>query len=148
MNEFAESLLHCAMSLCKDIIAKSNYAPSNAANLYNNIDVYLQGQRIAALRASSEPATTVHNTDTPGHFAIITPALPAGTKLYTRPQPAPAEPVAWLHTIIAEDGEEDSALSFSPDNFPLEGVAGYRKVSCQPLYAQPAAAMKQGAAHG
>lgn len=47
-------------------------------------------------------------------------------------------PVAWLHTVVADDGEPDQALSFSPDSFPLEGVAGYRKVSCQPLYAAPA----------
>ena len=43
------------------------------------------------------------------------------------------EAVAWMHGVCADDGEEDQALSFSPDNFPLEGVAGYRKVWCRPL---------------
>ena len=50
------------------------------------------------------------------------------------PTAAPAgEAVAWMHGVCADDGEEDQALSFSPDNFPLEGVAGYRKVWCRPL---------------
>lgn len=50
------------------------------------------------------------------------------------PTAAPAgEAVAWMHGVCADDGEEDQVLSFSPDNFPLEGVAGYRKVWCRPL---------------
>lgn len=55
-----------------------------------------------------------------------------------------AEPVAWLHRVVADDGEPDAALSFSADHFPLEGVAGYRKVSCQPLYTAPPATRAPG----
>jgi len=44
-------------------------------------------------------------------------------------------PVAWLHTVTQDDGETDQALSFSPDSFPFDGIAGYRSVSHMPLYA-------------
>lgn len=43
------------------------------------------------------------------------------------------EAVAWLHEVVGDDGEPDQALSFAPDNFPLQGVAGYRSVSHRPL---------------
>lgn len=45
-----------------------------------------------------------------------------------------ATPVAFLHSVASDDGELDHALSFTADSFPLEGVAGYRKISVQPLY--------------
>src|SRR3546814_10877641 len=44
--------------------------------------------------------------------------------------------VAGLHEVVQGDGEPDQALSFTEDSFPLEGVAGYRKVSRQPLVLQ------------
>lgn len=44
------------------------------------------------------------------------------------------QPAAWLHEVVAGDGEPDQALSFSKDNFPLEGVVGYRSIGCEPLY--------------
>ena len=44
------------------------------------------------------------------------------------------EPVAYLHDIVAADGEPDQALSFAPDNFPLMGVGGFRSVAYRPLY--------------
>lgn len=53
-------------------------------------------------------------------------------------KPALPEPVAWLHDVVATDGEPDHALSFAPDNFPLQGVGGFRSIGCQPLYTQAA----------
>lgn len=49
------------------------------------------------------------------------------------------QPAAWLHNVVQNDGEgdqDDLALSFSPDNFPLEGDAPYlwRSTGCRPLY--------------
>ena len=44
------------------------------------------------------------------------------------------EPVAYLHDVVAADGEPDQALSFAPDNFPLMGVGGFRSVAYRPLY--------------
>lgn len=51
--------------------------------------------------------------------------------------------VAWMHHVIDDAGDSDEALSFSPDHFPLEGVAGYRKVSCEPLVPESAIAALQ-----
>lgn len=56
----------------------------------------------------------------------------------TTTKPALPEPVAWLHDVVATDGEPDHALSFAPDNFPLQGVGGFRSIGCQPLYTQAA----------
>lgn len=53
-------------------------------------------------------------------------------------KPALPEPVAWLHDVVATDGEPDHALSFAPDNFPLQGVGGFLSIGCQPLYTQAA----------
>lgn len=53
-------------------------------------------------------------------------------------KPALPEPVAWLHDVVATDGGPDHALSFAPDNFPLQGVGGFRSIGCQPLYTQAA----------
>lgn len=53
-------------------------------------------------------------------------------------KPALPEPVAYLHDVVAADGEPDQALSFSPDNFPLAGVGGFRSVACTALYTQAA----------
>lgn len=47
------------------------------------------------------------------------------------------EPVAWLHQVVCGDGESDQALSFAPDNFPLQDVLGYRSLSHEPLYRSP-----------
>ena len=47
------------------------------------------------------------------------------------------EAAAWLHTVVQDDGEQDQALSFSPDSFPLEGVGGFRSIGKTPLYAAP-----------
>ena len=44
------------------------------------------------------------------------------------------EPVAYLHDVVAADGEPDQALSFAPDNFPLMGVGGFRSLAHRPLY--------------
>lgn len=44
-------------------------------------------------------------------------------------------PDAWLHTVVQDDGEQDSALSFSPDSFPLQGVGGFKSIGVRPLYA-------------
>lgn len=55
---------------------------------------------------------------------------------------AQAVPVAWLHTVVQnEDGEEDMALSFAPDNFPLMGEAPgfFQSIKHEPLYTHPAA---------
>ncbi|MDE3021641.1 MAG: hypothetical protein KGI54_07250 [Pseudomonadota bacterium] len=47
-------------------------------------------------------------------------------------------PDAYLHTVVQDDGEQDQALSFWPNSFPLQGVGGFRSIACQPLYlAQP-----------
>ena len=66
--------------------------------------------------------------DEPTHWAYQDEPIPPTSSAV----PA-GEAVAWMHGVCADDGEEDQALSFSPDNFPLEGVAGYRKVWCRPL---------------
>ena len=50
-----------------------------------------------------KPDCVVHNTDTPGHFAIITPSLPVGTKLYVMP-PQRASVLAAEYTRGREDG--------------------------------------------
>lgn len=61
-------------------------------------------------------------------------------ELTAAPQPAQAgasgggEVVAWLHDVVADDGEADQALSFSPDSFPLQGVCGYRSTRARPLF--------------
>lgn len=56
----------------------------------------------------------------------------------TTPQPTEsAEPVAWLHDVVAGDGEPDQALSFSGDSFPLEGVGGFRSLKSHPLHLKP-----------
>jgi hypothetical protein len=44
------------------------------------------------------------------------------------------EPDAYLHDVVADDGEPDQALSFSPITFPLGGVGGFKSVRMQPLY--------------
>lgn len=53
------------------------------------------------------------------------------------------EPVAWLHTVKQQGGDEteDHALSFSPNNFPLQGTAPgmFYSISHAPLYALPVA---------
>lgn len=45
-----------------------------------------------------------------------------------------AAPVAWLHTVreTGGDREPDAALSFAPDNFPLNGM--FESLSVEPLY--------------
>lgn len=45
----------------------------------------------------------------------------------------PKQTVAFLHEVVASDGEPDQALSFSPDNFPLQGVGGFKSVSVKSL---------------
>lgn len=54
-----------------------------------------------------------------------------------RPRPADGaqavEAVAWLHDVVQDDGENDQALSFSPDSFPLEGVGGFKSTRARPL---------------
>lgn len=45
------------------------------------------------------------------------------------------EATAWLHHVVSDGGEQDLALSFYRDSFPLDGVAGYRSISAVPLYA-------------
>lgn len=47
------------------------------------------------------------------------------------------EPVAYMHDVVASDGEPDQALSFWKDNFPLEGLGGFRSVGFRPLYTHP-----------
>jgi hypothetical protein len=58
------------------------------------------------------------------------------------PDSSQGEPVAWLHDVVQNDGsgeQNDQALSFSPDNFPLEGEAPYlwRSLGSKPLYTHP-----------
>jgi hypothetical protein len=53
-------------------------------NDWHDIPLYA-GMNPCNFQPQSPHAAIVHNADTPGHFAIITPALPAGTKLYTHP---------------------------------------------------------------
>jgi len=43
-------------------------------------------------------------------------------------------PVAYLHTVVQDDGTADLALSFKSDSFPLEGVGGFRSVRAEPLF--------------
>lgn len=50
------------------------------------------------------------------------------------------QPVAWIHTVKQNEGdEEDQALSFAPENFPLMGEAPglFQSIGCAPLYAAP-----------
>ncbi len=47
------------------------------------------------------------------------------------------EPVAWMHAVVSGDGAPDHALSFAPDNFPLQGVGGFKSVGVTPLYTAP-----------
>ena len=58
---------------------------------------------------------------------------------------AQPEPVAYMHSVENDAGDQDYALSFAPDNFPLKGIGGFRSVHVQPLYAQPVAAPAQPA---
>ena len=45
------------------------------------------------------------------------------------------EPVAWLHDVVhGGDAEPDHALSFSPDSFPFDDMAGFRSLQCEPLF--------------
>lgn len=57
-----------------------------------------------------------------------------------------AEPVAWLHQVVAGDGEPDQALSFAPDSFPLDTQLGFRSLGSIPLYTAtpPAAGVPDG----
>jgi hypothetical protein len=60
--------------------------------------------------------------------------------LLAQQQAAPAgEVVAWLHTVVQDDGTQDEALSFSPSSFPLEGVGGFRSIGRRPLFTAAAA---------
>jgi hypothetical protein len=54
------------------------------------------------------------------------------------PQHPDQKPVAYLHQVVAGDGEPDQALSFAPDNFPLANTLGYRSVGYRPLFDHPA----------
>ena len=47
--------------------------------------------------------------------------------------------VAWLHDVVQSDGEQDQALSFSPDSFPLKGVGGFESIKSTPLFLAPQA---------
>lgn len=49
------------------------------------------------------------------------------------------EAVAWLHDVVQGDGEQDQALSFSPDSFPLKGVGGFESIKSTPLFLAPQA---------
>lgn len=49
------------------------------------------------------------------------------------------EAVAWLHDVVQSDGEQDQALSFSPDSFPLKGVGGFESIKSTPLFLAPQA---------
>lgn len=51
-----------------------------------------------------------------------------------------ATKVAYLHSVVSDDGEPDYALSFYADSFPLEGCCGYRSLGSVPLYAVPSSA--------
>jgi hypothetical protein len=58
------------------------------------------------------------------------------------PCAAKAEPVAWLHTVAQHggEGEQDKALSFAPENFPLQGeeVGMFYSIGQpEPLYLRP-----------
>lgn len=53
---------------------------------------------------------------------------------YTNPPHQSGNADAWLHTVVQDDGEQDQALSFSPDSFPLEGVGGFKSIASEPLY--------------
>lgn len=51
--------------------------------------------------------------------------------------PTPPEPTAWLHVVKQHEAdEEDLALSFAPDNFPLMGEAAglFQSLRHGPLY--------------
>lgn len=58
--------------------------------------------------------------------AMKTPPAAAGAS-------AEDKPVAWMHTVVQDDGHEDSALSFDKDSFPFQGVGGFRSVKVRPL---------------
>ena len=78
----------------------------------NVVDVYR-----AMLAAAPQPPTTEQSS-------VVQPQVEQ-------------EPVAFMHDVVAYDGEPDQALSFSKDNFPLEGLGGFRSVGIHPLYTKP-----------
>jgi len=47
------------------------------------------------------------------------------------------ESVAWMHDLVSSDGDTDYALSFAPDNFPLQEFGGFKSVRVSPLYTHP-----------
>ena len=55
----------------------------------------------------------------------------------TRPS-SRGEAGAYLHHIVdSTDGEEDLALSFSPDSFPFDSLEQYTSIKVEPLYTAP-----------
>jgi hypothetical protein len=57
---------------------------------------------------------------------------------YEATKGAGGEPDAYLHTIIdSTDGEEDLALSFSPDSFPFDSLEQYKSLKVEPLFTRP-----------
>lgn len=86
---------------------------------------------------------------TPGQPADVQDGVDAGRssgdfdqKLVEAKMRSASPVTAWLHQVVGEDGEPDQALSFAPDNFPLQGVVGYRSLSHAPLYLHPAVISK------
>lgn len=61
----------------------------------------LDSLQAKAAQVSDEPVGEIRNNpDDIGNYADFTVSLPIGTKLYTRPQPKPADavgPSAWMH---------------------------------------------------
>ena len=64
---------------------------------------------------------------------------------YTRPS-SRGKAVAYLHHVVVDDGkdtEQDLALSFFKDSFPLDSM-GWRSVECEPLFKAPAPGVVAG----
>ena len=90
---------------------------------------------IEAMKQALEALEYIHTETSQDEDELIHPAITALRQAILEAEKQ--EPVAWMHTVVANDGEPDHALSFATDNFPLQGVGGFKSVQVQPLYTHP-----------
>lgn len=61
-------------------------------------------------------------------------AIDRAAALLSAPALPAEDAVAFLHTVVSPDGEQDQALSFKPDNFPLADTGLFKSVGVEPLF--------------
>jgi hypothetical protein len=123
-------------------IANSPEIPDSSDQGGQHLDMVQAGWKLVPVKPTRDmltkwiKAVVVSNTTAPDLYQAMlaaAPQPPAVKDSLTVEQ----EPVAFMHDVVASDGEPDQALSFSKDNFPLEGLGGFRSIGIRPLYTHP-----------